>query len=120
MAKVNQTNLLNLAIVRIKEEQDFIENTIMKFVEVLNDLEKIDEELYLKIKYGSTDKDEIVLIKNGLSLSLSKILIESYKDYVTVDRDSDTFLLSPTIINAMEYNMENSINIYEAQMNLFL
>lgn len=63
----DQAQLINLAIVRVKEEQDFIDNTIMKFVEVLHDLELIEQNLYLTLKYGTANAVEIVLIKNGVS-----------------------------------------------------
>ena len=41
----DRTQLINLAIVRIKEEQDFIDNTLIKYVEVLYDLELIDKKI---------------------------------------------------------------------------
>lgn len=70
----DRTQLINLAIVRIKEEQDFIDNTLIKYVEVLYDLELIEDNFYARIKYGTDDERAICLIKNGLSLS-SAVLI---------------------------------------------
>ena len=32
-------------------EQDFLDNVIIKYVEVLNDMELLEENLYLNIKY---------------------------------------------------------------------
>lgn len=119
VSKKTHSQLINLAVVRIKEEQDFVDNTIMKFVEVLNDLGRMDQELYLKMKYGSTDKREIVLIKNGVSLSLTKLLLEKYISYVTVDSSSDTISLSQELISEMRKNKENHILTYEAEMNTF-
>lgn len=115
----DQTQLINLAIVRIKEEQDFIDNTIMKFVEVLNDLEMIERTLYLTLKYGTSDPVEIVLIKNGVSLSLTQLLIEKYRDYISVDIKSDTIAFNPKLIEIMEHNNENQILVYEATTNVF-
>ena len=115
----DQTQLINLAIVRIKEEQDFIDNTIMKFVEVLNDLEMIERTLYLTLKYGTSDPVEIVLIKNGVSLSLTQLLIEKYRDYISVDIKSDTIAFNPKLLEIMEHNNENQILVYEATTNVF-
>ena len=117
--KKDKTQLINLAIVRIKEEQDFIDNTIMKFVEVLNDLEMVEENLYLKLKYGTSDRDEIVLIKNGVSLSLAQLLIEKYKNSISVNASSNTIVFRPELIDEMGKNNENQILIFEAKTNIF-
>ena len=115
----DQSQLINLAIVRIKEEQDFIDNTIMKFVEVLNDLEMMEQTLYLTLKYGTTDPVEIVLIKNGMSLSLAQLLVEKYQAYFAVSIITDTVNISQKLIRKMEDNDENKILIYEAAINSF-
>ena len=115
----DQTQLVNLAIVRIKEEQDFLDNTIMKYVEVLNDVELIEPELYSRIKYGTNNKIEMVMIKNGISLSLTKLLIEKYKDYFMCNLNNDTIELKPSLIKHMKNNNENSILIFEAENNVF-
>lgn len=77
----DRTQLINLAIVRIKEEQDFIDNTLIKYVEVLYDLELIEDNFYARIKYGTDDERAICLIKNGLSLSSAVLLIKKYNSY---------------------------------------
>lgn len=114
----NKSQLINLAIVRIKEEQDFIDNSIMKFVEVLNDMNAVNQSLYRKIKYGTDNPWEIVLIKNGFSLALSKLLLERYNDCVSIDMESDTVKIDQTVIEMMKANHENQILIYEAQTNV--
>lgn len=78
----DRTQLINLAIVRIKEEQDFIDNTLIKYVEVLYDLELIEDNFYARIKYGTDDERAICLIKNGLSLSSAVLLIKKYNSYI--------------------------------------
>ena len=115
----DQAQLINLAIVRVKEEQDFIDNTIMKFVEVLHDLELIEQNLYLTLKYGTANAVEIVLIKNGVSLSLTQLLIEKYSDSISVNLLTDTVLFSKELVNKMKQNDENQILIYEAMTNTF-
>ena len=44
-----KAQIVNLAIVRIKEEQDFIDNNLIKFVEVLYDLDLIEPNFYSQI-----------------------------------------------------------------------
>lgn len=113
ISKKTYKQKINLAIVRIKDEQDFLDNTIIKFIEVLNDLSLLDESLYLKIKYGTDDKLKVLLIKNGLSLSLTNLLINDYLKYLQIDIANNIVKFNTKIIDAMEKNNENQVLIYE-------
>ena len=114
----DQTQLINLAIVRIKEEQDFIDNTIMKFVEVLNDSGVLNQDLYLQIKYGTSNRYEILLIQNGISLSLTKLLLDKYRKFIKFNIEDDTIDLDIELIDEMAKNEENQILIFEAENNI--
>ena len=105
--------LINLAIVRIKEEQDFLDNVLIKFVEVLNDLELLEEKIYLMIKYGTDDPKIITCTRNGISLSLAKLLVEKYSDFIHVDTDNDTLSFGEHIIEKMQEAGENEVMITE-------
>lgn len=111
----NRTQVVNLAIVRIKEEQDFIDNTLIKYVEVLHDLDLIEDRFYAQIKYGTDDEDAICLIKNGLSLSSSMLLIKKYNSHLQISIASSTVAFDSTLISEMEKKNENQILIYEVQ-----
>lgn len=111
---------VNLAIVRIKEEQDFVDNHLLKYVEVLNDLEKIDGDLYLQIKYGTTNKEKIKLINFGINSTLASKIIDSYSDYVDVRADTGIVEFRPELISQMRKNNENEILVFEAGMHLGL
>jgi len=64
--------LVSYAVSLEKENLDSIENNLMPLVEVLNDLGKVDDSFYKKIKYG-TDNDFVIdLIKLGAELSLAE------------------------------------------------
>lgn len=69
----NRTQVVNLAIVRIKEEQDFIDNTLIKYIEVLHDLDLIEDGFYAQIKYGTDDERTICLVKNGLPYAVAEM-----------------------------------------------
>lgn len=105
--------LINLAIVRIKEEQDFLDNVVLKYIEVLNDMKLLDEKLYLQIKYGTDDKKIITCTRNGISLSLAKQIVENYLEYVEIDTDNDTLSFKEGIEDAMREAGENEIMICE-------
>ena len=111
----NRTQVVNLAIVRIKEEQDFIDNTLTKYVEVLHDIELIEDGFYSQIKYGTDDERTICLIKNGLSLSSAMLLMKKYGDYLQIDVPASTVVYGENLIAEMIKAGENQIQIYEIQ-----
>lgn len=111
----NRTQVVNLAIVRIKEEQDFIDNTLIKYVEVLHDLDLIEDRFYAQIKYGTDDERTICLIKNGLSLSSAMLLIKKYRDHLQIDIPASTVVYGENLVAEMIKAEENQIQIYEVQ-----
>lgn len=115
IADKTEIQMVNLAIVRIKEEQDFLDNVIIKYIEVLNDMELLEESLYLNIKYGTNDRRIITCTKNGVSLTLAKIIVEKYMDYIQIDIENDTLQFKDGIVAAMEDAKENEILICELQ-----
>lgn len=66
--------LINLAIIKTKIEDDFISFKIGKLVKTLFDLKIINEEEYNKFLYGTNDNSKIQLIKMGLSTILLKFI----------------------------------------------
>jgi hypothetical protein len=111
---------VNLAIVRIKEEHDFVDNYLLKYVELLNDLGKLDLNLYLKIKYGTTNQDKIRLINLGVNSILAGKLTDEYNDFFNLLPDSGGVELRPELIARMRENGENEILVFEASMHLGL
>lgn len=110
-----RTQVVNLAIVRIKEEQDFIDNTLIKYVEVLHDLDLIEDRFYAQIKYGTDDERTICLIKNGLSLNSAMLLIKKYGDHLQIDIPASTVVYGENLVAEMIKAEENQIQIYEVQ-----
>lgn len=114
-AEKSRTELVNLAIVRIKEEQDFIDNTLIKYVEVLKDLDLIEDKFYMQIKFGTDDENIICLLKNGLSISASVLLLKKYREYLQINVPTSTVTYDESLISEMEFANENKILIYEVQ-----
>lgn len=111
---------VNLAIVRIKEEQDFVDNHLLKYVELLHDLGKLDEELYLQVKYGTTNQDKIRLMNFGVNSILAGKLIDDYAEFVDVQPDAGVVELRPDLIVQMRQDGENEILVFEAEMHMGL
>ena len=115
--KSNQEKV-NLAIVRLKEEFDFIDNEIIKYIEILYSLELIEEKLYLKLKYGTSNKDKIALLNCGISNTLTNILFDKYKEFYEVNTLNNEVSFKKKLIETMESNGENGILISELSINL--
>lgn len=77
MAKVeSDKRLINLAIIKLKMEEDFISFTLNKFIIFLYDFDLITIEEYHNYIYGTTDKNKISMTKFGLNISLISRLEE--------------------------------------------
>lgn len=115
----NDSQRVNLAILKIKEEQDYIEFNILKYIEILFELELLEEDYYERIKYGTSNKKIITLLKNGFSLELAKCLTqEIYSSLISINIINDEVLFSPEIIQRMENNEENKILIFEVKYHM--
>lgn len=75
----------------------------------------LEEQFYKKIKYGTADDEIICMLKNGLSLSLSKLLKDNYRQYVDINISRSTVIFSDDLLAAMAKNEENNILIYEVE-----
>lgn len=62
--------MLNLAIVKLKIEDDFLSYKFNKFVELLHDYGLISDDEYNFTTYGTEDELEIRLVKQGLPIHL--------------------------------------------------
>lgn len=105
---------VNLAIVRIKEEQDFIDNKLMKYIEALNDLKLLESDFYDQLKYGTKNKNVICLLKNGFSLDLAhEVTKDEYSGLIVIDLENDIINISNGIEKQMRTNSVNDILIFE-------
>lgn len=109
---------VNLAIVRINDEQEFLDNVLFKFIDILYELEIIEKTFYYKIKYGTDDLRKIILMKNGVSYSLSHLLIDNYLQYLDINIENEFFNISGKVIDTMHYNDENEIMMFEVKQHV--
>lgn len=114
----NRSQVVNLAIVRIKEEQDFVDNVLIKFVEVLKDADLLEGKFYSALKYGTENEEVICLIKNGMSLASAQLLLNRYKSYVDINTSESTVRFNHQVLDAMHENGENEIQIFEVSLCL--
>ncbi|ARS50231.1 RNA helicase [Ectopseudomonas mendocina] len=117
ISKKDVTERINLAIVRLKDEDDFFDNKIFKFVEVLNGVGALDPRFYKLIKYGTADDTKIKLIRDGYSHGLADLMLERYPETVRATLGGE-IEVSPRLVNMMVKNGESDLLIFEAKMNL--
>jgi hypothetical protein len=118
MVEKTEVQRVNLAIAKIKEEQEFVDFNILKYVEILNTLTLLDADFYDQVKYGTPNKNIICLLKNGFSIELAKLLISKYIEFLRLDLVSDSVSYEQRLIDTMQANNENDILIFEAKANL--
>lgn len=70
LANKNDRQLANLALVKLKMEDDFVSFKINKFIVMLFDYGFISTNEYNKYIYGTTDEQKIRLTKYGLSVGM--------------------------------------------------
>lgn len=66
----NDDQLINLAIIKLKIEDDFLSYKFEKFIEVLHDYELISDDEYNFTTYGTSSEFEVKLVKQGLPIHL--------------------------------------------------
>ncbi|WP_084130648.1 DEAD/DEAH box helicase [Demequina sp. NBRC 110055] len=115
MKSKTRAELVNLAVVKIKEEQDFVDFRLLKYVEVLFSLGRVSESMYFRIKYGTSDSYLICLLRNGFSPELARLTQGEYEDLVIVDVAENRVTVLPELPEAMTRDNRNDILSYEAK-----
>lgn len=66
----NDIELVNLAIVKFKLENDFINYTLIKFFQLMLDYKIISAEYYNTLVYGTNDETKLSLLRQGLTINV--------------------------------------------------
>ena len=74
--KFNNQQKTNLAIIKIKMEEDFVSYKFNKFIELAYDNGVISEEEYDSLIFGTTDEQSVRLIKQGFPVNILGKLIK--------------------------------------------
>lgn len=90
LKRKSRKELVNIAIVKSKIEDDFVSFYIDKFVRSLCDLDVIDESQYEKFRYGTDDKSLIDLYTYGLSPKIINLLkAEKLISEIIIDKNGE-------------------------------
>ena len=93
LSKKSNSERVTLALVKLKMEDDFVSYKLITLFHFLYTLGLLSEEEFFRIKYGTTNHDEIELIKYGFSLGIVKKLIND-KQVENIIRDENNNLVA--------------------------
>lgn len=82
----NDKELVNLAIIRQKQEEDFVSFKLLMFFQLMFDYNQMTKDEYEQMVYGTNDPMEVQLIRQGLPINLVKKFREDNQiDNIYVD-----------------------------------
>jgi len=116
LSKKSDAELINLAIVKIKIEEDFISFKLNKFILMMYDYDLISEDEYNIYVYGTMDKKKINLTRYGLSISLISRL-EKDEQLKNLSFDEFNNLVGNEALNEFKNNIDD---FYRFEINRYL
>ncbi len=116
LSNKTEADIINLAVVKLKMEEDFVSYHLNKLVIALYDFELITKDEYELAIYATNDQDIISLLKTGLSLNLIRKL---QKDNQIKNIISDE---NNNLITSVDFELyRNSIvGIYRFELDKYL
>lgn len=107
----SKKEITNLAIIRIKEENDYIDYNLFKYIDFLQKFNLIDINDYNLLHYGTIDDIQIYFQREGLSRELSKLLSTKYQNYLNKELNSyyinKEILLNFSDNDVLKYELQN-------------
>ena len=107
----SRKEIINLAIIRIKEENDYIDYNLFKYIDFLQKFNLIDINDYNLLHYGTVDDTQIYFQRDGLSRELSKLLSTKYQKYLNKKFNSyyvnKEILLNFSDNDVLKYELQN-------------
>jgi len=81
--------LVNLAIIKLKIENDFVNYKLIMFFQILLDYEIISQEKYNSVVYGTNDKSKLNLLKMGLTINvINRLDADKQIEHIMVDENN--------------------------------
>jgi superfamily II DNA or RNA helicase len=113
----SESQLINLAVVKLKMEEDFVSFKLNKFIVMLYDYKLIDLDDYNLYIYGTTDEQKIALTKYGLNISLISRLSEdgqlsnlSFDSYNNLTANENFYKFLDTVDDFYKFEIKRYLN----------
>jgi hypothetical protein len=112
----SRQQLANIALVKIKLEEDFVSFKLKKLITFLYDFELITKEAYFMAVYGTNDEHVINLTRIGLGPSITKVLKDRGQiDNISFDQNGN--LISN---EAFKSFLETQSELFKFEINKFV
>lgn len=90
LSQKNNQQLINIAIVKQKIEEDFVSFKLRMFFQLMLDYSVLNEKEYYEILYGTTDTKKIHLAKTGLTINLiNRLEKDNQLKNITLDKNGN-------------------------------
>ena len=108
--------MVNIAIVKLKLEEDFVGFKLHKFFQLMFDYELLSIDEYHNIIYGTTDSKKLSLVKMGLTINVINRLEEDGQlENISIDINNNLYA------NArFEAYKQGVDDFYRFELNKFL
>ena len=114
--KNNKQKLINLAIAKLKIEEDFVNFKLNKLINFLYDFDLIDTDKYNLYIYGTTNQDLIKLSKIGLSVSvINKLISDNQFENISID-DRGNIIIN----DSFNKYLENQSELFKFEIGKYL
>jgi hypothetical protein len=113
-----KAKLVNLAIIKLKIEEDFVSYKLNSLIVFLHDFGIISNEYYFEYIYGTTDEDIISLVRFGLSVSIiTKLKNDNKLFHLGFDTNGNLKVNHPHQFN--QY-LENQPELFKFEIGKYL
>lgn len=114
--KYEYKDLINLAIVKLKIEEDFVSYELNKLVNLLYDFDIIDESEYNLFSFGTNDDKYLKYLFLGISISTIKKLVDDNQlNNLSI---SSTSLLKPN--NEFKKYLDDQSELFKFEINKYI
>jgi hypothetical protein len=79
LAEKSESELVNLAIVKLKIEEDFVSYKLVKLIQFLHDFNIIPDDYYNQYMYGTVEETVINLVQQGLGVNVVKKIYDDHQ-----------------------------------------
>ena len=116
LSRKTSRQLVNIAIVKQKMEEDFVSFKLRMFFQLMLDYSILSEEEYFEILYGTTDRKKIYLVKTGLTINLiNRLENDNQLKNITLDRNGN--LITNDLFSAY---LKKADDFYRFELSRFL
>lgn len=116
LSRKTNRQLVNIAIVKQKMEEDFVSFKLRMFFQLMLDYSILNDNEYYEILYGTTDMQKIYLVKTGLTINLiNRLEKDDQLKNITFDKNGNlvTNELFDTYLNGAD-------DFYRFELSRFL